>query len=554
MGWADLQLERVGDFDALVCPPHRWSSATLHDEICRWASLFLEDGLTPGDRVLLKLPPGRRLVVAMTAAVRAGGVAVVLSPTSSATFEDGVAESVQAKLSLISEDECAQREHRASRVSPLPAAVPRALSDLVQIVYTSGSTGAPKGIPWTHGLVAARYLEFSDNRGPDSPTRRSLCVLPLWSAFGTQYIYLRLLQKMQLVMLPGFRPHEVATVIRDYQVESAMMVPTMLEALLESDSVEASDLASFKSVMVGGSPLTKELAQRFRERFGTRVTGVYGLTELGPVARTTPEQDGGTLGRLTAGVQARVVSPDGRELGIGEIGEILVRAGARAAPSHSQEWFATGDLGSLSRTGELIFEGRSEDRIEQGGLGVFLEPIRSTLAICPGVRDCAVIGVPDPFLGQAAVALVVTDISTGKIWDWCRRHLERGHGPSRIHIVEGIPRSELGKLSRDDLLKLADEPSEACQAEELSGLKTHERAGYVDTLIGQALEQILPGLPGPDTPLGEAGLDSLAAVAFAHHLTARLGKKVSPTVAFNHPTRARLRRHLLRVLFPSPGG
>lgn len=518
--WADQNLERFGDYRALVDGEGPLSSAELHRASSCLAGWLRQRGLEPGQKVLICFPNGRDLVLAFTAVLRAGAVCVVVSPRTPAAEIDALAThwslGNQAGANL---DSAALR--RASREGPpLEQPEERGPGDLAQVVYTSGTTGRAKGVDWTHGMVAERYLPFRDNRPATAPARKNLAVLPMSSAFGTQYLYLRLLQKMELHCLAQFKPEQVLTHINEAEIQTAMLVPSMCEALLGAVTTGRA-LPSLKSVLVGGSQVSPSLVLRFRKTFGVRLTTVYGTTELGPVTQSEPGQTEGVVGRVRDGLELRIVAAEGDEAGVGEVGEIQVRP-------QGGEWLATGDLGSLDDSARLTVQGRLSDRIIQGGHNVDPARVREVILACPGVRDCAVVGVPEPLLGEEVVAWIVGGVPE-RVARWCEQRLEPGLRPTRILVRDALPRNELGKVERESL---------KCEA------RTH-RTELSSSELRQLIEEEGRFTAGSsEHGFLERGLDSVALVGFAHRLSERLGRDIKATTLFRYPTTDALTEYL----------
>ncbi|MCA9779651.1 MAG: AMP-binding protein, partial [Candidatus Eremiobacteraeota bacterium] len=514
--WADEHLEKYGDYDALITGEGRWSSGELHRRSCCVAGGLVGGGLSPGTRVIVCLPASDRLIVAFNAVLRAGGVAVVVNSDTPPDLLSRVVRESAARLVLTDIDEW---EHAPPLVRP----VERIGSDPAQIVLTSGSTAEPKGVLWSHSTVQARYLRFADTRPATARPRRALCALPFSSAFGTQYLYLRMLQKMQLVLPESLQPASVISALQEHRVQTTMLVPSLCEALLQQPTA---DLSSLKSVLVGGSFVSPGLIRRFEERFGVRITPVYGLTELGPVAFD---------GKVREDLEIRIA----------ESGEVEVRAGASRAEylghGSDEEWFSTGDLGAIGEDGRLHLHGRLKNRIVQAGVTISPEEIEEALRALKGVRDCAVVGVPEPFLGEEVVAFVVGDgISSQEVHRHCKKGLDRLRRPTRVVFCEEIPRTEVGKVKRPELQKRAAQgESDSALSLALASLSREERRSRLKELVREQIEGVQ--------------LDSIERVSLAHRLSDLFGKRLPSTVAFNHPPVEALAEHL-NTLFEEPRG
>jgi acyl transferase domain-containing protein/acyl-coenzyme A synthetase/AMP-(fatty) acid ligase/thioesterase domain-containing protein len=597
MTWADAHIARYGDYaDALVHHEAGSSNGALHDRASRLAAALIERGLKPGDRAAIWLPNGPDLVVAFTAVLRAGGAAVIAGEGWSADTVARALSHCEARAlitgavsaaSLPRQDSVApivvlarapgalpdrglDLEGLVASSAPLAAPVDRAASDVAQIVYTSGTVGEPKGVVWTHGTIAARYSGFADCRHPSLPARRSLCALPFSAAFGAQYLYLRLLQKMSMFVLERFAPDVLLATIAEHRIEAAMLVPSMCEALLAVPRLDRYDVSSLRSLLVGGSAVSADLARRVHRALGVRVTTVYGLTELGPVTRTSSNTKAGSVGKARDGVAIRVVDDSGRGLPRGANGNIEIAADAFRAnyygngdPPNGEQWFQTGDVGHLDVDDELWIVARSKEIVIQGGVKIHPQPIVDSVLEVVGVAECAVVGVADEYLGEEAVACVVVThgatVDADAIIAHCRARLDRRYLPARVLLFDELPRNDLGKLRLGEIKRAVEAAKTkriaTCLLERLQAAPAAARK----KLLAAAIEQRLRTIIGTErtfeasSTFGEWGLDSIGAVQLTNSLAAALGRPILPTLTFNHPTVEAVCRALELELFPADG-
>lgn len=521
-GWADRQLLTVGDFPALVEGQQIWTSSQLHAKSMEVAGGLLEAGLTPGQAVLLQMPNCAHLVVAFSAVLRAGGVAVILPPGASSQEVSRWLHELGARIHLTAELPYGQ---------PLGDPVAREEQDPAQICLTSGTTGTARAIPWTHGQIERRYRRFEEQRVPRRP-RVALGVLPFSASFGAQYLYLRWLQKMQLVLLDHFDPARVVELVERWGIQTAMLVPSMCEALL---ALPQAHLSRLKSLLVGGSGVSPGLVERFFQRFGIRLTTVYGLTELGPVARSRPGGSSQQLDLAGSGFSARIVDEAGQPVAIGEVGQVVLYGPECPQGVH------TGDLGRLDASGLLHCAGRAQDSILQGGMVLYPEPLEELLRACPGVAEAAVVGVPDAYLGEQAVACVVGQATADQVLEHLGQQFGPRRSPGRVRHFSSLPRSPAGKLLRRELRQLAALPLERAEI---------TSRDQMESLLPSLLARLSGSSAGYQAELSwrELGLDSLGAVLLANQLGDFLAREFPATLLFSHPTPARLVEHL----FPRP--
>ncbi|HEY1724557.1 MAG TPA: beta-ketoacyl synthase N-terminal-like domain-containing protein [Steroidobacteraceae bacterium] len=603
-GWEDQNLETYGDYDALVVGTRTWTSRALHDHCRRFAGGLTQLRLTPGDRVVLLLPSGFELFVAFTATLRAGGVPVVLYPNASSSeikrviahcgakgviatltgLSSLTADTVPLQILVGASAEPAAGSHSFERLlqcdPPLCQPVARAADDMAQLVYTSGTTGTPKGIIYTHGEIAQRYpfLKASSqtNAGAIGPFVR-LMALPPAHALGASFFFLRLVSKSTIICQDSFDARQFLTLVERHHVTTTVLVPSMCEALLTEENIDAYDLSSLRTIVVGGAFLSPSLIERFETKFNKRLVVSYGLTEVPGITLGASKAKHGSAGRLPAAVAVRFVDADGRSLELGEVGEIQFKrhwASSIYRPDDETPkgadgddgWFSTGDIGYIDADRELFITGRIKELISQGAVKINPQEIVDVI-LRLGVRQCAVVGLPHSFLGEEAVACVVAGaqgaMSEDGVLAHCRANLDKRKVPSSVLFFEGLPKTELGKIKTEALRQEVLRRRAAVNETELiRGLRSAPLAARRELLreeIGQQLRRILQrqASVSPSSQLdgsatfGQLGMDSLGAVELANALSVALGRPLSATVTFDHPTLDALCDELLKELFSS---
>jgi malonyl-CoA/methylmalonyl-CoA synthetase len=341
-----------------------------------------------------------------------------------------------------------------------------ALSDLAVMLFTSGTTGRPKGAMLTHGNllsnVEALYETWRFSREDEI-----LHCLPLFHAHGLFVcLHLGLYSAASLHMLPKF---DAARVIAELGKVSVFMgVPTFYTRLLESPEFTKDATSSIRLFISGSAPLLPSVFSAFEARTGHRILERYGMTETAMITSNPYEQVGripGTVGFPLPGVTVRIVDADRRELPAGEVGEIEMagpnlcagywrRPEATAESFYADGFFRTGDTGFKDAEGRVTIAGRSKDLIISGGYNVYPAEIEMLLADVPGVQDVAVFGVPHPDFGEAVMAAITTE---GTAFDMAAmqtviaERLAKFKQPKQVFVLDAFPRNAMGKILKNEL-------------------------------------------------------------------------------------------------------
>jgi long-chain acyl-CoA synthetase len=417
-------------------------------------------GVQPGTAVAVALPNGPEFVTTMVAVWLSGAVFVPMNPR----FPEAEVERVLAATDPAAVVRADGVTARASQ---------RVYDDGVAFVmWTSGTTGAPKAILHTHEA----YLELLDRvLGPlrgqaaDPARRPSPNLIPVSLALnaGIYNALFGLRAGAPLVIMDRFEAAEFAELVRRFEIRSTVLPPAAMTMLADDPGV--TDLTPLRYVRSITAPLSPLHARRFAEKFGAVVLNSYGQAEIGEVigwtaadAREHPDKVG-AIGRPHAGVDIRVVGDDGTTLGTDEVGLLLVRPPNMAAGYATGEELAdrvdregyvnTGDLARIDADGFVWVEGRAGDLINRGGNKVFPEQVEEVLCLAPGISEAAVVGVPDDRLGEVPVAFVVGDATDDELRSLCRVHLVPYKVPVSFERVDALPRTEVGKVRRADLAR-----------------------------------------------------------------------------------------------------
>ncbi|HJN80982.1 MAG: AMP-binding protein [Phycisphaerales bacterium] len=342
----------------------------------------------------------------------------------------------------------------------------RADEHVAVMLYTSGTSGRPKGVQLTVANLATnvdqciRWVNF---------TKRDcfLGVLPQFHSFGfTVTTLLPLILGCTVVYTARFQVSRVLELLRRRRPTALMAIPSMYNALLHSKAAKPEDLASLKYIVSGGEPLPDAVYDGFAERFGIRICEGYGLTETAPVTNWVRPQEErrGVVGRPLDGVEEVIIDPEsGEQLDAGRDGEIRIRGGnimagyykdaeATSAAFDDNGFFRTGDMGRISEDGFLSITGRIKEMLIIGGENVFPREIEDVIRQHPAVLDAAVIGMADSMRGEVPLAFVEliegVQADPVEIRQFCRGSLSGFKVPREVRIVEALPRNPTGKIQR----------------------------------------------------------------------------------------------------------
>lgn len=352
--------------------------------------------------------------------------------------------------------------------------LPSSREDDVLQVYTSGTTGLPKGVVLTN----SNFIFNFRNPSPHVPTHRYgdviLIAMPFFHVAGLGMGVTSLAHGTKGIILPDVDPQEILRVIPEKGVTHATLVPAVILALTQQPSAGTTDFSSLKRITYGGSPIPEATLTRATALLGCDFMQAYGLTETtgGPVTNLPPTDHVAGRGKLrSCGIPApnrevRVVDGQGRSLPTGEVGEIVIRSGcvmkgywnrpeATAEAIDAAGWFRSGDAGYFDEDGYLYIHDRIREMIVSGGENIYPAEVENALAGHPAIRDVAAIGVPDEYWGEAVKAVVV--LRDGYVADpaeiiaYARERIAGYKLPKTVDFVAEIPRNPSGKILRRNL-------------------------------------------------------------------------------------------------------
>jgi long-chain acyl-CoA synthetase len=480
--------ERFPDSVAIRLGEVELSYSELDRASGRLATLLGEKGLQPGDRVGVMLPNVPAFPISYYGALRAGGVVVpmnVLLKRREIAFylEDSGAKLLLAWHGFAEE----ARDGAADAGAELVEVEPQSFSSMLEamepslgladtaeedtavILYTSGTTGKPKGAELTHSNL---------HRNADVSSRTTCEIgagdvvfggLPLFHSFGqTVSMNASLMAGACLTLVPKFDPGEALATMQRDGVTHFYGVPTMYGALLHHPERESHDTSSLRTCITGGASMPVEVLRGFEEAFGAIVLEGYGLSETSPVACSNHpgrERKPGSIGTPLEGVEMRVVDEDDNEVAKGEVGEIVIRGhnimkGYWRRPDATAEamrggWFHSGDMARTDEDGYFYIVDRKKDLIIRGGYNVYPREVEEVLYEHPKIREAAVVGIPHEEWGEEIGAAVVLhegeELSAEEVSAYVKEQIAAYKYPRVVWFLDELPKGPTGKILKREI-------------------------------------------------------------------------------------------------------
>lgn len=483
------------DRPVVITPEAGLTFAEVDHQSDRVAAYLAEQGVVAGERVALFAPNCPEFVPAYLGILKAGAVVVpvnvLLNPREIAwNLNDAQARGVLYHPALAEavaafRDEVATLDFAATLADPVgsdpgwadllatggtaPAVEVDPGADLAVLLYTSGTTGHPKGAMLSHRNLVANTHSIRAAVELEPGKDRLLVVLPMFHAFAaTVGMLTPLLHGLALIPVPRFEPDGVAKAIEAGGATIFLGVPSMYSLLLRLPEGAQARLASLRLCISGGAAMPVEVMRRFEERFDLPVYEGDGPTECSPVTCFNPlhgPRKPGSVGVSVPGVEMRVLGDDGAELADGETGEVCVHGPnvmcgywnrpAETAESFFGEWFRTGDMGYRDGDGYFFLVDRKKDLIIVNGMNVYPRMVEEALYRHPGVAEVAVVGEPHELHGEIPVAYVAAEpeaaVDAGALRHHCQEYLGRHEVPRKFFFMEALPKNATGKILKREL-------------------------------------------------------------------------------------------------------
>jgi long-chain acyl-CoA synthetase len=460
----------------------------LDEATARVAGLLLDRGLEPGDRVGMMLPNVAEFAIAYYGVLRAGGVVVpmnVLLKQREVAFylADSGAKLIFAWHGFADEAAAGAADAGAQCLVVAPDAFARALEDsepenavaeragddTAVILYTSGTTGKPKGAQLTHSNLS---VNADVSKALFSLTSEDVVLgaLPLFHAFGqTCGLNATIAAGASLAVIPRFDAGTALEAIERHRVTVFEGVPTMYAALLDHPDRDQADLRTLRVCASGGAALPVELLRGFEREFGCVILEGYGLSETSPVAcfnHPDRERKPGSIGTPVEGVEMKLVDPHWRDAAPGEVGEIAIRGhnvmkgywnrpDATADAIDSDGWFYTGDIARVDEDGRYFIVDRKKELIIRGGYNVYPREIEEVLYEHPAIREAAVVGVLHVALGEEVAAAIALrpgmHATASEIRDYVKANVAAYKYPRQVWFVDELPKGPTGKILKREI-------------------------------------------------------------------------------------------------------
>lgn len=480
-------------FEGRVVVNYNDASMT-HDEMAdqtyRLTAVLRERGVGRGDHVILAMYNSIDWLVSLFAILGTGAVVVPVNPGLSAREMCNIAKHCTPALALIEAEleghfrdlattfprivrggdanewkRCVEQAEPVAFIADVDAADPALM------FYTSGTTGAPKGVVLSHGAEIAAATATVNHIGI-GPSDKAMVMGSLAFVYPLVINTLSaIVGGASIVLLDRFHPQHAADAIERHGVTIMMGVPTMYAMLMDYTDHNPRDLSSIRCAFSGGASLTETLCAKAREK-GMELLDFWGLTECTPVATFDPRRDRRrrpeSCGQAMPGIAVKVVDDALNELPLGQVGEVMLAGPVVMTeyylnPAATREtlvdgWVRSGDLGKIDEEGYIYLVGRKKDLIIRGGANIYPIDVEDALYAHEDVLECAVVGKPDPLFGETVNAYVVSKssaLAAQDLIEHCRVHLADYKVPGAVIFMQELPKGPTGKILHHQLRKMA---------------------------------------------------------------------------------------------------
>ena len=504
---ADQNFKQLGEYTTIVFNNQEYTNLHLFNNANRLANGLINLGIKRGDKVLVMLMNAPEVFISYQGILRAGAtiipvifllgpreVAHILKNSEAAaiiTSNEFLKNINQARqgidtlkhVIIVEDEDIPGTVYISGLLKDGPDKRPDIdirEDDTAVILYTSGTTGLPKGVMLTHHNLYSNAVESAKVDGFEEGDVE-LFILPLSHSFGLTVMNIGMMFPKKNILMPWFEIEEACRLIEQYRVTNFSGVPAIFSRMLNSPEVVSKyDLSSLERCESGAAPLPVGVLKGFEEKFDCIIQEGYGLSEASPVVSINypnRQRKPGSVGQAIPGVEVRVVDENDNRLPSGEIGELAVK-GANVSPGYYQlplesadtfrnGWLYTGDMAKIDEDGYIFIVDRKKDLIIRGGFNIVPRDVEEILYEHPSVIDAAVISVPDATMGEEIKAFVVLQesevekVTAEDIICHCQEHLAKYKTPKFIEFIKELPINAIGKVQRKDLRKMEMEKKRA---------------------------------------------------------------------------------------------
>lgn len=495
-------IKKFGEYNLLYFNEKTYTNCETEVISKKVASVVQSLGINKGDHVIICMPNCPEVIFSYQGVLSAGGIIVPVMYLLHENEINFILKNSEAKLIITSSDLLNKMAKAMDDLSEKPKIMtidqPNAThtpdgidviqweeeiasaqiyeqesigleeNDIAVILYTSGTTGVPKGVMLTHKNLYANSMSGLELRSDDEVGGTTLGVLPLAHIYGFGIMNSMLLLGSSVIIFSKFDTEKVFQAIEKFKVKSFAAVPAMVHAMLYYPNADQYDLSSLETVGSGSAALSVSLRHKFKEKFGAEVRDAYGLSEASPGVATQrndmPIKEG-SVGVPMPGVDIKIVNEHDEEVQVGEVGELIVR-GDNVTPGYFRNeeatrkalkngWLYTGDLAKVDEDGYLYIVDRKKDLIIRGGFNIYPRDLEELLVKHDAVLEAAVIGIPSEKMGEEIVACVVkkedAKITEEELIQYCQRNLAKYKTPRRVEFVKELPRNGVGKILKTKL-------------------------------------------------------------------------------------------------------
>lgn len=483
------------DAEAIVCGEQRLTWRALDDRINRVANALLSGGLRKGENVAILSPNSIAYAEVFLGILRAGGCVTPLSTMASSDALEKMISDCGARLLFLAaqyrelampflyrsglrviaidyaDGDAEQYEDMLAGAGTDDPMVPVAFDDPFNLIYSSGTTGTPKGIVHTHWMRAAQMDRVTSNGYDDNA--RTLLSTPLYSNTTIVAFLPTLVGGSTVFLMPKFDAREYLEIVEREKITHTMLVPVQYKRLMDVPDFDCFDLSSMRRKFSTSAPLRADVKLDVLARFPGKLVEYYGLTEGGGVtvlfADERPDKLH-TVGQLGPASEIRLIDEKGREVAPGEVGEICGRSPTMMAGYFGRDdltseyiwtddtgtvFFRSGDMGRFDEDGFLVLSDRKKDMIISGGLNIYANDLELVLLADPDVSDAAVIGIPSEVWGETPLGLVVlragADRGAADVMERANAILGKSQRLSAVELRDVLPRSSIGKILKREL-------------------------------------------------------------------------------------------------------